>query len=104
MASQNLPPIDVPGLEEIETLAVPGVLSTPVHELDAKRDVARLWIAGTLAATFLLTAGWVLGTATFGEAAAWANTKEALQILLPVESSLLGSAVVFYFTGTGRQG
>lgn len=33
----------------------------------------------------------------------WANTKELLLILLPVETGLLGSAVGFYFGSQGRR-
>lgn len=33
---------------------------------------------------------------------AWVNTKELLQVLLPAETALLGSAVGFYF-GSRRQ-
>jgi len=84
-----------------EDLLVPEGFAPPVQEM--RRETARAWLAGTLVAVFLLTAGWVLAIAVFGNDAEWKNTKEALQILLPVESSLLGSAVVFYFTGNTGQ-
>ena len=92
-------PVQILG-EQRETLDVPEVLTTlPVEEIQRRREIARGWIAGILGVTFLATTIWVLFTATFFGEAAWANTLNALQILLPVESSLLGSAVVFYFTG-----
>ena len=69
-----------------------------VSETKRRGDTTRLWIAVILGVTFLLTVSWALYVATF-KGTAWVNAKEALQILLPVESSLLGSAVVFYFTG-----
>ena len=87
--------------EIIDASVLPDV--QPIQERDRRRETARIWIAVILGVVFLVTAFWVLATATFGEGTAWANTKEALQILLPVESSLLGSAVVFYFTGSGEQ-
>jgi len=95
-------PAQLPGPNGVEILDVPDlVVQWP--EVQRRRETARVWIAGILGVAFLLTVGWVLATATFGEGTAWANTKEALQILLPVESSLLGAAVVFYFTGSGEQ-
>jgi len=95
------PPELTPSPDGIEEIIVPGTI--PIQEGQRHLATARLWIAAILSLAFLATALWVLATATFGAGTAWANTKEALQILLPVESSLLGSAVVFYFTGSGEQ-
>jgi len=86
-----------------EILVVPETIAPPIHEIQRRRELARGLIGIILGIAFLATAFWVLATATFAEGTAWANTKEALQILLPVESSLLGAAVVFYFTGNGEQ-
>lgn len=66
-------------------------------ERERRREFARQYIALILLLIFALTAIWVLITALIGSELAWTNTKEALQILLPVEASLLGSAVSFYF-------
>ena len=77
---------------------------SPIMELDARRrrDMARVWIAAILGATFLITLIWTLAVVTF-KPAAWAIMKEALLIVLPVESSLLGAAVAYYFAGSGVQ-
>ncbi len=66
-------------------------------ERERRREFARQYIAIILLLIFAATVVWVLVTALIGSESAWTNTKEALQILLPVEASLLGSAVSFYF-------
>ena len=54
--------------------------------------------AGLAIAFFLLlalTVVWAL--AQTGSTTAWANAKEALQILLPVETALVGASTAFYY-------
>lgn len=62
-----------------------------------RQEVARQAIAVGLVIIFAVTIIWVLYAATIDRPETWVNTKEALQILLPVEASLLGSAVGYYF-------
>ena len=65
--------------------------------MERRREYARQFIAVGLVVIFAMTIMWVLYAAFAGGDGAWKNTKEALQILLPVEASLLGSAVSLYF-------
>ena len=89
--------------QPLETIDVGDQPSDPsrqpftLRERERRREFARQDIALILLLIFAVTAVWVLITALIGSELAWANTKEALQILLPVEASLLGSAVTFYF-------
>jgi hypothetical protein len=54
----------------------------------------RITLALFLVVIFLLTIKW--GFSNVG-ADKWENTKELLDILLPVEAALVGSAIAFYF-------
>ena len=54
--------------------------------------------AGLAIAFFALLAVTVIWALTqVGTAAAWTNAKEALQILLPVETTLVGASTAFYY-------
>ena len=72
------------------------------RDVARQRESYRGWVAISLGIIFFITIIWTLTNATLGNEVVWANTKEALQVLLPVEASLLGSAVVFYFTSERR--
>jgi len=93
----------IPPTQEDGDVLYVSELVDPIQKVRRRRETARIWITVILGIVFAITTFWALGTATFGTELAWTNTKEALQILLPVESSLLGAAVVFYFTGNGAQ-
>ena len=90
-----------------EVIEQPEVRSGQPYELlarDRRRDVVRLLIVGVLLASFAFTIGFVLFGAYFGTTENWNNIKEAIQIILPVEASLLGSALSFYFLTSDRSG
>ena len=89
--------------EQIETLDIGEQPSEDsqqpftLRDRERRREFARYYIAVILLLVFAITVVWVLYAAFYGSETAWENTKEALQVLLPVEASLLGSAVSFYF-------
>lgn len=54
--------------------------------------------AGLAIAFFLLLALTVIWALTqVGSTSSWTNAKEALQILLPVETALVGASTAFYY-------
>ena len=58
-------------------------------------DIARLLLAASFAVIFALT---ILGTfILFAVGHEWEQLKDLLNLLLPAETALLGSAVGFYF-------
>ena len=67
-----------------------------IHERERRREFARQYLALILLVLFAVTIGWVLYVAQFGTDDSWTRVKEALLVLLPVEASLLGSALSFY--------
>lgn len=72
----------------------------------AVESVARLLLALSFVVIFFLTVYWAFSGVEGGNPN-WSNTKELLQILLPAETALLGSAVGFYFgarTASDRTG
>lgn len=76
---------------------VPSNLQSAMEaEVQRRREFARVWITVALVAILGLTVVWVLVNAARGSDI-WTNTKDALQIILPVEAALLGSAISFYF-------
>ena len=87
-----------------ETLVVGGEPTTELHEgsplvtLLRAPDFARLLIALLLLALLALTVVFAFLKVS-GQG--WTNTQELLQVLLPAETALLGSAVGFYF-GKGK--
>ena len=94
---------------EIETADVGGQPSDAsgrtftFRERERIREFARHYLALILLALFAVTVGWVLYVAQFGTDESWTGVKEALLILLPVEASLLGSALSFYFATSGSR-
>lgn len=87
------------------SLQVPDVREGQVEEIvraHRVREWTRVWLALVLLVLFSITLSVVLAVASLGTERQWSQLKDALQIILPVETSLLGSAVVFYFTG-GRE-
>ena len=65
-------------------------------EVQRRREFARVWITVALVVILGITVVWVLVNAARGPDV-WEQTKDALQIILPVEAALLGSAISFYF-------
>jgi hypothetical protein len=68
----------------------------------AQTEIRHLWAqelvrAGLAIAFFLLLGLTVIWALVLAGGTGWANAKEALQILLPAETGLLGSAAGFYF-------
>ena len=55
----------------------------------------RALLAWSFIVIFGLTVCWAFGNVS--NETTWTNTKELLQLLLPAESALLGSAVGYYF-------
>ena len=64
-------------------------------------DLARSLIA--LALTILFGVTIVLAFAKTGNATTWANAKDLLNMLLPAETGILGSALGYYFGTRDRQ-
>jgi hypothetical protein len=65
------------------------------------RETVRWVLAAILAGMFVLTVAAAFAGAVWDNH--WANVKEWLQVVLPAETAILGSAVGFYF-GTQRAG
>lgn len=59
-------------------------------------DTARLILAFTFVALFALTIFFAC-IAVIADGSAWSKARELLQVILPAETALLGSAVGFYF-------
>ncbi len=78
----------------IQVLEVPELSPKRPERPWAHEDAMRGWLAIGFAAIFGLTVAWGCYSAT---GAHWTNAKELLQLLLPAETALLGSAVGFYF-------
>lgn len=70
----------------------------PQPRFEARHLWAQELVRASLAiAFFLLLALTVIWALVLAGGAGWVNAKEALQILLPAETGLLGSAAGFYF-------
>jgi hypothetical protein len=63
--------------------------------IKAAREVARGFLAFILALIFGLTVYWAFHNAG---ASRWNDTKQLLDVLIPAESALLGTAVAFFFS------
>ncbi len=59
------------------------------------RERVRWVLASILAGMFLLTVAAAFAGAVWANH--WANVKEWLQVVLPAETAILGSAIGFYF-------
>jgi hypothetical protein len=80
-----------------EEIVVPGLKKERITvRAWAHEDSLRGYLAIGFAALFSLTVFWACYAAAFCPTA-WTSVKEALQILLPAETALLGSVVGFYF-------
>lgn len=88
--------IDLPGV--VDTLEPPR--TNPVN-ITAEQTV-QLLLAIAFTVILAATATFACFAAVFASATGWANVKSLLELLLPVETSLLGTAVGFYF-GTKKQ-
>ena len=67
------------------------------------QEVVRSGLALLLAALLGLTIVWSFIKVDAG-GKTWANTKDLLELLLPAETALLGSAVGFYFGSQRSRG
>jgi len=72
----------------------------PANVRFAVQEFVRASIAFAFVGLLFFTVVWAFRYVD--DDAAWVNTKELLQVLLPAETALLGSAVGFYF-GSRRQ-
>ena len=74
-----------------------GVDVDPAQKRETVRGTIALSLVALFAATVLLTViGVLLG-------ANWENLKGALELLLPAETALLGTAIGFYFGAESRE-
>jgi hypothetical protein len=92
-------PREAPDLEELPGGAVGNLPDFSPQRRDwhpILQELVRSGLALILAVLLGLTIIW--GFLAAGEGGTgWENTKELLQLLLPAETGLLGSAVGFYF-------
>ena len=81
--------------EDLGTIEAPP---PPPAQLGKRRVVvSEEWVRLTIALILLALLILTLFLANFRPDKQWDHTKELLQIFVPVESGLLGSAVGFYF-------
>jgi hypothetical protein len=81
-----------------DTLEVPEFRDKRLTEGKwSHEESLRGWLAGGFTVLFAITVIWVALSASCCNKATWTNVKEAIQIILPAETALLGSAVGFYF-------
>ena len=71
----------------------------PQPRLQERHLWAQELVRASLAIAFFLLLALTVVWSLFqvGNAAAWTNAKEALQILLPVETALVGASTAFYY-------
>jgi|GEM_PF-2888819 hypothetical protein len=83
----------------------PGITLRDIQQPELRPLNARLSRERTrtiLAATFALSLLFTLGASFFGAMTKWAPVKDWLQLVLPAETALFGSALGFYF-GQNRE-
>jgi len=68
-----------------------------VGEIEMRREVTRGVLTIGLFAVFAVTIVVCLLIAAWADASRWETVKDLLQVLLPAETGLLGSASGFYF-------
>jgi len=75
-----------------------GLNNPPVqaYDPDQQHDVVRTIITCSFIAIFALTILASLAIVTWS-GSVWTNAKELLQLVLPAETALMGSAIGFYF-------
>jgi hypothetical protein len=76
-------------------MAAPGFNPPPRGTVEPTKDWVRLVI---VLALFLIFAGTVFGAFQGAGSNHWDNVKGLLDLLLPAETALLGTAVAFYMT------
>jgi heme A synthase len=81
--------------EEIDVEELPSQIVREEPPSALRRETARYVLALLLGLTFL---GTVVLAFAGAQTSNWANTKELLDVLIPVEAALLGSALTFYFS------
>lgn len=90
-----------PGDGAAQTLHVEGRLPQPSTRSTELREIGRELVRGGLAILFAII---LIGTIVFAfqhvGTPSWVDTKELLQLLLPAETALLGSATGFYFAAS----
>ncbi len=91
--------ISVPAFVDVDEVEVSG--QDPYQEKIVPRETVRYTLATLFTTLFICTviAGFI--SAMFG--LHWTETKDLLQLLLPAEMALLGSAVGFYFGTQSRE-
>jgi hypothetical protein len=65
----------------------------------AKPDVVRSLVVFTTLFLFFLTLLGAYGSLMWGREGIWPDMKSLLDVAMPVESIIVGAAVVFYFAG-----
>jgi len=103
-------PLDIPGLSAppvgselsapFSVAESPPALTLPRLGLRERarifrREVVRLFIVLLLFLAFILTIVWAFISAS---SAYWTNVKDLLDLILPAETALLGTAIAFYMT------
>jgi hypothetical protein len=89
-------------VEDISTAEPVAVESPTSRKAEFFLQIGREAVRGSLAFGLLVLFGltvW-MGVKQIGTPS-WTDAKEMLQILLPPESALLGSAIAFFFGGKG---
>lgn len=93
-------PLEIEDIGAVEELAPEEVEAIGPSYPIANPDVARVMLAFSFVAIFSLT---ILGAfVLFACGHPWEQVKDLINLLLPAETALLGSAVGFYF-GTRQQ-
>ncbi len=81
------------GPAEVVTLSKIRPLQLRPLNVRLVKERARTLLASTFALAFLFT----LGASFAGSLTAWSSVKDWLQVVLPAETGLFGSAMGFYF-------
>lgn len=85
------PPLDVGPIEDAPSFKFKLILYKILERQDRVRSITTITFVAVFGLTVLLSfLAIFLGTN-------WTNTKDLIQLLLPAETALLGSALGFYF-------
>lgn len=83
----------------VQPVTLPTGVSVQERTLE---DWARFWLAASFVVIFALTVVIVL-IIVWNDSRTWPSLKELLEILIPAEAALLGSATGFYFGSRERR-